>query len=150
MRTERAGGIVDRNQIGGMRCQGFQPVQDRLLPAGATRHRRRKIQALDGGPIVAFVAGGDDDLDTVDPRCRLEYLQGTAQDRPARQRGILFGQGASEAAPPASGDDQGGAGWHGRLDNIDPTAAHSGPLAHPARTRYCSPNYCALHKMPII
>ena len=35
---EGPGGIVDGHQVGRMRRQGFQPVQDRLLPAA--RHRR--------------------------------------------------------------------------------------------------------------
>ena len=79
--NEGAGGIVDGDQVGGMRRQRLQAVQDRLLPAGAAGDRRRQVHPLDGSPIEVLVAGGDHDLDAVDARCRPEAHPGCGAGR---------------------------------------------------------------------
>ena len=53
--NEGAGGIVDGHEVGRMCRQGFQAVQDRLLPAGATGDRRWQVHPLDGSLIEGLV-----------------------------------------------------------------------------------------------
>ncbi len=140
---------MDGHQIRRVVRQRLQAVQDRMLTTDASLDRRRQVEAGNRRPIVRLVARTNDDLDAVNPGGSLENPNGAAQDGLSLKKGILLGHRAAEAAAAAAGDDQSGTSWHGRLDNIGLRGAHFGRLARVARTRYCSLNYCALHKMPI-
>ena len=147
---EGAGGIMDGDEVRrpspASASRPFRTECCRLAPA---YDRRRQVEAGNGRLVVRFVAATDHDLDPVDPGRRPKGLQGVAQDRLAGQKGILLGQGAAEAAAPAGSDDQGSASRHEGLDNIGLRGCALRTLARAAGTRYCSLNYCALHKMPI-
>src|SRR5260370_22380780 len=80
---------------------------------------------------MRFTAGADRDLDPIDAGGGPEDGQGVAQDRLARQKGILLGQGAAEAASPSASHDQGGTSRHEGLNNIGLGGAHFGPLHAP-------------------
>ena len=99
---EGPGGVMDRHEVGRLAGQRLEPVQDRLLAARPAQDGAGQVEALDGGRVVGFVAGGDHHLQAVDFRGGSIRLERVPQDRPAGQQGILLGQGAAEPAAAAS------------------------------------------------
>src|SRR5260370_18315129 len=77
---------------------------------------------------MRFIARADHDLDPVDAGGGREAGRGGGRDGRARQKGILLGEGAAEAAPPPASHDQGGTSRHEGLNNIGLGGAHFGPL----------------------
>ena len=87
---------------GGSAGQRFQAVQHRMLPAGAAQ------RPAAAGPSRRWPSGSapssprrDHDLDPVDARAPTERPPECGAGPVARQKGILLGQGAAEAASPA-------------------------------------------------
>jgi len=72
------------------------------------------------------------------------------EDGLAPESGILLGQWAPKSGSPARSDNESSASSHGVLDNIGLGRAHFALLQTPPGPAIARPNYCALHKLPII
>ena len=132
---EGPGGVMDGHEVGGTRGQGLQAVQDRLLPAGAARRPAAAGPGPRRPPDSRLSSpGGDHDLDAVDARRRPEGLQRCGAGRVGRPEGHIAWAGGRRSGYPGRRRRSGRCkSASAGLDNTEPTAAHSGPLAHARR-----------------
>ena len=138
------GGILDEHFVRVQVFQGGEPVEDRLLAAGAAMDRLHQLPVLRcNSRIAPCIVGVNDGHDPVDGVMGEEGVERVPQQGDAAKLLILLRNlGARDAGPAAGGDDDGGIG-HGPALNTAAGRRGNHECGGPCRSPLILTTICA-------
>ena len=119
VRHQRAGAVMDQDQVGWGFGKAFEAVPHRLLPRLAAGDRCQQLAGpracapLHRVVVERPVGGVDHHPHGIDARVRREPPHAMAEHRAPCELAVLLGQRPADPVAAPGGDDQGGGGDHG-------------------------------------